>query len=302
MAAGQASARTTGREPAARWEFQPPPIHALVRLEQVREHAGKGDLARIEHERLVGAENRTEVVGDVQNASATRMKPSYDAQHLLPAGGIEHGCGLVEHEIGGPHRERARYGEPLLLTAREGGGLALLEACHADRGQRLVDARTDLFARQPEILRPEGDVVLDARGDDLVVRPLEHDAHPLAQLQRTRLVPGVDAVDRHLSRTREQHPVDQPNERGLATAVGAEHGDMPPRLHGERHVAQRRLAGIMGAVRERDVVEADQGTPDGWSRVGPCAALTAAHPREGGLPEGRPPYRTVYAHERCASS
>ena len=105
------------------------------------------------------------------------------------------------------------------------------------RAERLVDAPLDVLGRQPEVQRPEADVLEDGRHEELVVGVLKDHADRAPDVGQRALGHRRAAdVDRALRR-REQ-PVQVHQQRRLAGAVGADDGD--------------RLA---VADRERDAVE-----------------------------------------------
>ena len=119
-------------------------------------------------------------------------------QNLPASRGVEHRGGLVEDEYLGFDGEEASQGDALLLAAGEGVGLAALVAIEADGPYSPGDALAHLLAGDAEVLEAEGDVVLDERGDEAVLRVLEEDAEMFADLEgfRGRVVAGYQYAAR----------------------------------------------------------------------------------------------------------
>ena len=136
------------------------------------------------------------VVGDEDDRDALLAVELFDGrEHLAPADGVEHGGRLVEHDALGLHRQHARDGDALLLSAGEQVRRVLDELRHADGLERVVYAISDLGARHAQILRCECDVLFDDIRHDLVVRVLEHHAHAPANFKQERFVHRVHALD-----------------------------------------------------------------------------------------------------------
>ena len=58
------------------------------------------------------------------------------------------------------------------------------EFAHANSGQGIVYPLSNLLTGHPQVFRCEGHILLHHVGHDLVVRVLEHHAHPLADGQQ----------------------------------------------------------------------------------------------------------------------
>jgi hypothetical protein len=69
-----------------------------------------------------------------------------------------------QNEHFGPHGEKPRNGDALLLSAGERVAGFLRIGAHLDETERLVHARADLRGRHAEVLRAEAHVLLDDGG------------------------------------------------------------------------------------------------------------------------------------------
>ena len=87
---------------------------------------------------------------------------------------------------------------------------------HLHHPQGLVDTRQNLRGRQPQVLRAEGDVLLDDRRHQLVVGVLEDHPHALTDLPQHGAIAGVHAVDEDLAVGRQQQGVEVFGEGGFA--------------------------------------------------------------------------------------
>ncbi len=113
--------------------------------------------------------------------------------------GVQHGGGLVQHDALRLHGDDAGNGDALLLAAGEQMGRVGDKLAHTHGGQGIVHPAADLLRGHAQVLRGKGHVLLHHVGDDLVVRVLEHHAHPAADLQKQFLVGGVHALHVHLA-------------------------------------------------------------------------------------------------------
>ena len=165
---------------------------------------------------------------------------------LAPAGRIEHGRRLVEHDALGLHGDDTRDGHALLLPAGEQVRRVQAKIIHADLLERGIHPRAYFLRRDAEVLGREGHVVLDDVGDDLVIGILKDHAHRGAHGQEIVLVGRVHAVDVHLAAGRQQDGVEVLGERALAGAVVPQHGHERAARDLEREVAERGplLAGV----------------------------------------------------------
>ena len=165
---------------------------------------------------------------------------------LAPAGRVEHGRRLVEHDALGLHGDDARDGDALLLPAGEQVRRVQAKVIHTDLPEGGIHPRAYFLRRDAEVLGREGHVVLDDVGDDLVIGILKDHAHRGAHGQEILFVRRVHAVDIHLAAGRQQDGVEVLGERALAGAVVPQHGHERAARDLEREVAERglRLAGV----------------------------------------------------------
>ena len=134
------------------------------------------DAPAIEHDHAVRLDGLLHEMGHVHERGACLGEPAHHAQDGGAAAHVEERPGLVEHEHVGLHGERSGDGDALLLAAREAGGVRCGIVVERNAVQLASHARCDLFAREAEVLRPEGNVVLDDARYDLVVWVLEDEA------------------------------------------------------------------------------------------------------------------------------
>ena len=135
-----------------------------------------------------------------------------------------------------------------------------------------MHARPDLARRRADVLEPEGDLVLDAAEDDLVLGILEEGGDVAGEIGRPE-APGVLARDHDAAlepaavEVRDE-PRERAQERRLAGARRAEHRHDLARLDAERHVRERgaRRAGIPEGE-ARDL---------GYSHIAPTTRIAAA--------------------------
>ena len=166
------------------------------------------------------------VVGDQDDGDAVLpVQLAHDRHDLAPSLRVEHGGGLVEHHAARHHGDHARDGHALLLPAGQAVRRLRAVFVHADGLERLVHALADLRRRHTHVLQRERHVLLDDRGDQLVVRVLEHHGHGLAHLVGVVLVPRVHHIDIAHAAGRQADGVEAARERTLARAVMPQHGD-----------------------------------------------------------------------------
>ena len=162
------------------------------------------------------------VVGDEDEGDARLLLDLLQLDlHVLAELQVQGTERLVEQQDAGLGHEGAGDGHALLLAAGETGDAALLEPGQRHEGEHLAHAAVDLVAGTFLLAQGEGDVLIDRQmGEERVL--LEHGVHaapvrgdlvdPLAEEDDVALVGGLE-------------PADQPQERGLAAARGAEQGE-----------------------------------------------------------------------------
>ena len=159
--------------------------------------------------------------------------------------GIELGGRLVEQKQLRLERERGRQADALQLTGRELRDTPLEQMLGPERGEGRAHPRRDLDRRSADVLDAEGDLVLDAAEDDLVLRILEDGGDDAGEVGRPRparvLSADLDASLEPAAVEMRDEPRQGAHERRLAGAGGAEDGDDLPGIELERDVQQRRL-------------------------------------------------------------
>ncbi len=184
----------------------------------------------------------------------SRFSSSISSSTLQRADRVQRRGRLVEQDHLGPGRDGARDAQALLLAARQAAGRGGQPVLHLRperrAGERPFDALVHLRAAQPLVqAHPEGDVVVDRHRERR--RLLEHHADAAAQrVEVDARVDDVGAVHHHLplgalARVEVVHPVQHPQQGGLAAAGRADHaGDLPGRQverdRLERPVGRRR--------------------------------------------------------------
>ncbi|CPO67370.1 Uncharacterised protein [Bordetella pertussis] len=92
---------------------------------------------------------------------------------------------------------------------------------HAQPFERGGDARVALGRRQALLLQAECQVLAHDGKDNLVLWILEYETDPATHV--LDLVARIQAVDQHPPGGRQGQAVDQPRQRALARAIGADH-------------------------------------------------------------------------------
>ena len=227
------------------------------------------DAPRVHHEHAVGAQHVLDEVRDLEHAAPRGAHAPHEVGHELASGRVQLRRHLVEHQVARLHGQHARKREPLLLPARELHHRTVGEPLQVARLERTTHATLDLCGLEPEVARPEGDLVAHARRDELRPRVLLDVAHLLEEgaprpLAR-HLAVHLDDPCRRLDRA-----VGKPRERRLAAAVAPEQHHVLARRHLKRGAAQHALA---ARVRKLDVTQAKH----------------ASFLQQGGGPTGPPP-------------
>ena len=181
----------------------------------------------------------------MHDGHAARLQAVENRHDLGPGGPVQHGGRLVEHDHRRMHRHRARDGDALLLAAAHHRRIRGSRLGHVDRLQSLGDAPADVVMRDAEVLRAERHIVLDHRGDELVLGILEHRADAAARpAVGIRIRPGIAvehpfAQHRDGARVRGRKPGDDPRQRGLPRTVRADDAHALAGPNGQIHAVQR---------------------------------------------------------------
>ena len=102
-----------------------------------------------------------------------------------------------------------------------------------------------LRLREVQVPGAEGDVLLHGGGEELVVRVLEDEPHPLVELLGGELADGPPA-DHDLPRAGLQEADEEVDQRGLPRAVRTQDGDELPLLDVEVDPGERLGAVVVG--------------------------------------------------------
>src|SRR6478752_1796285 len=121
---------------------------------------------RQHHRPLAQLDRVGEVVGHHQHGDVERPQ---DARQLTSRRGVEVRRGPVEHQDLGAHRQHGGDGAPPPLAEGQVVRCAVGEVTDADEVERLHDPGLELGAAQPEVRRPESDVVAHRGHEELVV-------------------------------------------------------------------------------------------------------------------------------------
>ena len=219
------------------------------------------DFAMIEHEHAVAVLRKQGdlLLNDDDGDAECTVGLTQGLENQRGAGGVECRGGLVENQDARTHGEDGGDGHFLLLSAREGGDLAVAQVADADGLERFAHALLDLVVGNAKVLEAKEHLVLDDRSDHLRVDILQHTADDLRDVGE-RDFAGVVAVDHDGPKERAGvvvgHGTRQAGgKRGLAGARGPDDADEISLVHAERDVAERLLG--LRAIGERDIVDVD---------------------------------------------
>ena len=180
----------------------------------------------VDHDNTVTLCRFVHFMRDQDDRDAVIAVQQLDRPHdLFSALRIKHRSRLVQHDAVRAHRNDARDRHALLLSAGKLMRCMLAVLIHADRMERLIDARAHLVRRDTEIFKPERNVLLHDGRNDLVIRVLEHHADMLPDLQQLFLVFGIHARDRDRALRWEQNRIQQLCHGRFAGAVMPQHRD-----------------------------------------------------------------------------
>ena len=176
---------------------------------------------------------------DEDAGDALFMELVDDFHDLFTAFGVKHGCRFVKNNALRPHRDRACNGDPLFLTAGKQMRCILFKGRHPDRFQRVIDTLSDLGRCDTQILRPKSNIILDDRGNDLVVRILEDHAGGLTDVPEVFFILRIVAVDEDRSFCRQKQRVDQLCQRRFAGTVLSDDRDKTALFNRQGKIAKR---------------------------------------------------------------
>ena len=177
-------------------------------------------------------------------------------QDTLPAHRIQTGSGLVENQHVRLHGDHAGNGHPALLTAGQLKGRFLqVFLGNAHESGSPAYPLVDLLFGQSHVLGAEGDVQIGGLLKQLVLRILEHQAHPESGLPGELLIaPDIPAVQENLSGRGLQKAVEMLNQGGFSGACMADDPDKLSPVHGQIDVLNGiTLEGRTGSISVRQV-------------------------------------------------
>ena len=197
------------------------------------------DFAMVEHEHAVAVlrEQGDLLLNDDDGDSKCAVCLTQRLEDQRGAGRVECRGGLVENQDARTHSENGGDGYLLLLSAREGGNLAVAQVADADGLERFAHALLDLVMGDAKVLEAKEHLVLDDRGDHLRVDILQHAADDLRHVGQRDLA-GVVAVNHDGPKERAGvvvgHGARQAGgKRGLAGARGPDDADEISLVHAE---------------------------------------------------------------------
>lgn len=230
----------------------------------------------VEHDYLVGTDDRGEPVGDHDHGLAGHEPLERLLDQMLVLGIGERGR-LVQHHDGRVRDDRARDGYPLLFAAGQvhafGAyyrGVAMGKAVYERVRLGGLRGLDHLVVGRPRPAAP--DVLRDALAKEVGI--LEHQAEAAHQLILAHLA-DVDAADENLARIDVPEAGDEVREGRFARAARPD--DRAHRAGGDfqRDVAQRRLRVVF--VGESHVPKGHRGVLRGFRRLGTRELFDAEH-------------------------
>ena len=208
----------------------------------------------------VGLGGLVHVVGDEDDGHPRFLPETADGLHDLgPAGGVQHGGGLVHDDAPGAHGQDSGDGHPLLLSPGEEMGGVAGKGCHAHGGQALVHPLADLRRGEAHVFAGKGHILLHHGGDDLVVGVLEDHPRRLAHVEEMGFVGGIHPAHKDFAPRGEQNGVHVLGQGGFPAAVVAQDGHEGALLKGKADAVQGEPA-LFLVVGEAQV----PGLDDGW--------------------------------------
>ena len=94
---------------------------------------------------------------------------------------------------------------------------------HAHGGEGVIHLFPNFLRGHAQVLRGKGHVLLHHIGNNLVIRVLEHHAHPLADRQKQSLIRGIHSLYINLAAGGQQHRVEGLGQGGLSGAIMPQH-------------------------------------------------------------------------------
>ena len=186
---------------------------------------------------------------DHHDRDSVAVELGHQRHHAALLAVIQSGGRLVENQQARAQREHARDRQPLALALAEQEWIERARILKSDRAQHLVASALNLVRREVEVARTEGDLVLDGRGENLMVGVLEDVADLGGGFGRAHRG-AVAPVEHHGARDRMQQAHQMLGQRGLARAVLADDRDELARRDPQiDRIEHRRSVGVVEAER-----------------------------------------------------
>ena len=200
------------------------------------------------------------VVGDEHHGHPAGFEGVDLLHQHPPPGGVDHGGGLIEEHQARLHGQHACQRQALHLPGGKQVGRPPALGFQPGDAQGILHPGADLRGGQAQVLGTEGDILLHAGGDDLLLGGLED--HPDRGADHFEVLPvaGIQPVHPHAALIRQQQGVHQAQERGFTRAVGAQQRREFAFPQGEADAAQGRHGGAtLNRVAEGNVFDLQDG-------------------------------------------
>ena len=205
------------------------------------DHAAAGD-----HDHAIGETLRLlHVVRGQQDRLAERAQPCDQLPRLAARGRVEAGGRLVQEQQLRVAAEAEREVEPPPLAAGERLDARAGDRAEADEVEHLVRRKRARVGGAVELDRLAGAEL----GVDGAL--LQDDADALAE--RALAATGIEAEHPHLAGVGAAMALEDLDQRGLAGAVGAEHGEHLAAAHGEVEAVERLHPAVIGLAHAADL-------------------------------------------------
>ena len=217
---------------------------------------------------------------DHRRAAVLAHELAEDVVDLVGRRSVELARRLVREEHARAMRERGAERDALLLAARQLGRTPVALRRETDTLEQLVGAAQPLLAgraAQAELQRdePPRRELRRERARVVLVGVAEH-RRAVAREPARRQLPELLAVDAHRARRRPLEPGKEPQQRRLARAARAEHGEHLAVGDAQREPLQRRGVALRRRMHAEDVAELDRGR----AHAAASAAREGARPRK----------------------
>jgi len=205
-----------------------------------------------DHTPAAQLERKRQVVGDDQLSEGQRLQ---DPNDLSSSRGVECPTRLIEHQDVRFHGEHCCQCGAATLSAAQMMGSAVGEVGSLHGLQRLPSARGESVPGEPQIRRPERNILTNRRHEELVICVLEYKAHPASDFPE-RVLCYHRIADPNRAGASRENPVQMQRQRGLPGAVRSQQSNPLAVVDLKIHSAQC-LAPVRVAI--LDAIELDGG-------------------------------------------